>query len=130
MTHQTGKKDIINKTENSDLSAYVILALTYILPQTAEAQTVRYIKKIISLVCNKTVIAKLFCVVFLQRFQNDLRPALFYFSQCIQLRAFHICSHTVNGKFKMRRKTSRKKFIKKCKDIFKWIGQMLLQNPE
>lgn len=36
----------------------------------------------------------------------------------------HICSCYRSGKFKVRRKTSRKKFIKKCKDIFKRIGEM------
>ena len=36
----------------------------------------------------------------------------------------HFCSHYGNGKFRVRRKTSRKKFIKKCKDVFKRIGEM------
>lgn len=29
----------------------------------------------------------------------------------------HICSKTLSGKFRVRRKTSRKKFVKKCKEV-------------
>jgi len=36
----------------------------------------------------------------------------------------HICSKTKNGKFKVRRKTSRKKFVKKCREMHKKIGSM------
>ena len=53
----------------------------------------------------------------------------------------HVCSHTREGKFKVLRKTSRKKFTKKCKemhlklglmraettaDIIKWVNQVLV----
>ena len=53
----------------------------------------------------------------------------------------HICSHYGSGKFKVQRRTSRKKFTKKCKemhreigllrkektaDIIKWINQVLV----
>lgn len=52
----------------------------------------------------------------------------------------HVCSNTKSGKFKVRRETSRKKFVKKCKDMYrkiemlreektrdivKWINQVL-----
>lgn len=36
----------------------------------------------------------------------------------------HICSFNKNGKFKVRRITSRKKFAKKCKEMHVKIGQM------
>lgn len=36
----------------------------------------------------------------------------------------HICSKTKNGKFKVLRKTSRKKFIKKCKEMSAKIREM------
>ena len=42
----------------------------------------------------------------------------------------YICSETKNGKFKVRRKTSRKKFIKKCKEMHKKIGMMRPQKTE
>lgn len=42
----------------------------------------------------------------------------------------HICSHTRNGKFKVRRETSRKKFVKKCKEMHKKIGMMRTEKTE
>ncbi|MBP3819169.1 MAG: RNA-directed DNA polymerase [Butyrivibrio sp.] len=36
----------------------------------------------------------------------------------------HYCSHSRNGKFRVKRKTSRKKFSKKLKDIHRKIGEM------
>jgi group II intron reverse transcriptase/maturase len=42
----------------------------------------------------------------------------------------HICSTTKNGKFKVRRETSRKKFIKKCKDMHRKIGSMRTEKTE
>jgi group II intron reverse transcriptase/maturase len=36
----------------------------------------------------------------------------------------HICSETRNGKFDVRRRTSRKKFTKKCKDLHRQLGWM------
>lgn len=36
----------------------------------------------------------------------------------------HICSTNKGGKFKVRRRTSRKKFVKKCKDMHQKIGKM------
>lgn len=36
----------------------------------------------------------------------------------------HVCSVNRNGKFKVRRITSRKKFAKKCKELHSKIGQM------
>ncbi len=36
----------------------------------------------------------------------------------------HVCSVNGNGKFKVRRITSRKKFSKKCKELHSKIGQM------
>lgn len=36
----------------------------------------------------------------------------------------HSCSHNVNGKFKVLRRTSRKKFTKKCKEMHRKIGQL------
>ena len=53
----------------------------------------------------------------------------------------HVCSHHKSGKFKVQRRTSRKKFTRKCKemhrkigllreektvDIIKWINQVLV----
>ena len=36
----------------------------------------------------------------------------------------HVCSTNKSGKFKVRRRTSRKKFIKKCKEMHQKIGKM------
>ena len=36
----------------------------------------------------------------------------------------HYCSKNRNGKFRVKRKTSKKKFAKKCKEVHKWIAQM------
>lgn len=34
----------------------------------------------------------------------------------------HYCSKSRNGKFRVKRKTSKKKFAKKCKEVHRWIG--------
>ena len=36
----------------------------------------------------------------------------------------HYCSHGRNGKFRVKRKTSRKKFAKKCKEVSQKIKEM------
>lgn len=36
----------------------------------------------------------------------------------------HYCSHGRNGRFRVKRKTSRKKFAKKCKEVHRWIRDM------
>ncbi len=36
----------------------------------------------------------------------------------------HYCSRSRNGKFRVKRKTSRKKFAKKCKEVHRWIAEM------
>ena len=36
----------------------------------------------------------------------------------------HYCSHGRNGKFRVKRKTSRKKFTKKCKEVHRMIREM------
>jgi len=36
----------------------------------------------------------------------------------------HYCSKSRYGKFRVKRKTSKKKFAKKCKDVNKWIAGM------
>lgn len=36
----------------------------------------------------------------------------------------HYCSYGKNGKFRVKRKTSRKKFSHKCKEVHKLIGEM------
>ena len=36
----------------------------------------------------------------------------------------HYCSKSRNGKFRVKRKTSKKKFAKKCKEVHRWIGKM------
>ena len=36
----------------------------------------------------------------------------------------HYCSKSKNGKFRVKRKTSRKKFARKCKEVHKLIGTM------
>ena len=36
----------------------------------------------------------------------------------------HYCSKSKNGKFRVKRKTSRKKFAKKCKEVHRLIGTM------
>ena len=71
-----------------------------------------------------------------RRRRNEGKPETFDF-----LGFTHICSVTKNGKFGVRRKTSRKKFAKKCKemhkkigllrtrktvDIIKWVNQVLI----
>lgn len=42
----------------------------------------------------------------------------------------HICSNTMSGKFKVRRKTSRKKFVKKCKEVHRDLGNMRTMKTE
>lgn len=39
----------------------------------------------------------------------------------------HYCSHGRNGKFRVKRKTSRKKFTKKCKEVHRVIREMRTQ---
>lgn len=39
----------------------------------------------------------------------------------------HYCSKGKNGKFRVKRKTSKKKFAKKCKEVHKLIGEMRTQ---
>lgn len=36
----------------------------------------------------------------------------------------HYCSKSKNGKFRVKRKTSKKKFAKKCKEVHRKIGKM------
>lgn len=36
----------------------------------------------------------------------------------------HYCSKSRNGKFRVKRKTSKKKFAKKCKEVHRWIADM------
>lgn len=36
----------------------------------------------------------------------------------------HYCSKSRNGKFRVKRKTSKKKFAKKCKEVHRWISDM------
>jgi hypothetical protein len=36
----------------------------------------------------------------------------------------HYCSNSRNGKFRVKRKTSKKKFAKKCKEVHRWIADM------
>lgn len=36
----------------------------------------------------------------------------------------HYCSKSKNGKFRVKRKTSKKKFAKKCKEVHRKIGEM------
>lgn len=40
----------------------------------------------------------------------------------------HYCSKSQNGRFRVKRKTSKKKFTKKCKEIHKLIGTMRHQS--
>ena len=47
-----------------------------------------------------------------RRRRNEGKPETFDF-----LGFTHICSKTLSGKFRVRRKTSRKKFVKKCKEV-------------
>ena len=43
----------------------------------------------------------------------------------------HYCSRSRNGKFRVKRKTSRKKFAKKCKEVHRWIAEIrILPLPE
>ena len=51
--------------------------------------------------------------------RNERKPETFDF-----LGFTHICSKTKNGKFIVRRKTCRKKFNKKCREMHKKIGEM------
>lgn len=51
--------------------------------------------------------------------RNEGKPETFDF-----LGFTHICSSSKSGKFFVRRITSRKKFVKKCKDMHKKIGTM------
>lgn len=45
--------------------------------------------------------------------------------QTFTFRGFtHYCSHGRNGRFRVKRKTSRKKFAKKCKEVHRWIRDM------
>lgn len=57
--------------------------------------------------------------------RNEGKPETFDF-----LGFTHICSKTKNGMFKVRRKTSRKKFVKKCKEMHEKIGMMRLEKTE
>lgn len=41
----------------------------------------------------------------------------------------HYCSKSRNGKFRVKRKTSRKKFAKKCKEVHREIAGMRIQPP-
>lgn len=50
---------------------------------------------------------------------NGKRPETFTF-----LGFTHYCSHSRNGKFRVKRKTSRKKFRKKCKEVHREIAKM------
>ena len=59
-----------------------------------------------------------------RRQRNDGKPETFDFL------GFTICSKTRNGKFKVRRTTSRKKFIKKCKEMHEKIGMMRTKKTE
>ncbi|SFC66822.1 Reverse transcriptase (RNA-dependent DNA polymerase) [Butyrivibrio sp. YAB3001] len=36
----------------------------------------------------------------------------------------HYCSKSRNGKFRVKRKTSKKKFTKKCKEVNRWLADM------
>ena len=36
----------------------------------------------------------------------------------------HYCSNSRNGKFRVKRKASKKKFAKKCKEVHRWIADM------
>ena len=36
----------------------------------------------------------------------------------------HYCSNSRNGIFRVKRKTSKKKFAKKCKEVHRWIAEM------
>ena len=51
--------------------------------------------------------------------KNEGKPETFDF-----LGFTHVCSATKSGKFKVRRETSRKKFVKKCKDMYQKIGML------
>jgi group II intron reverse transcriptase/maturase len=57
--------------------------------------------------------------------RNEGKPETFDF-----LGFTHICSKTKNGRFKVRRKTSRKKFVKKCKEMHDKIGKMRTKKTE
>ena len=57
---------------------------------------------------------------------NGEKPGTFNFFGFI-----HDCSKSRNGKFRVKRKTSKKKFAKKCKEVHRWIAQMrILARPE
>lgn len=57
--------------------------------------------------------------------RNEGKPETFDF-----LGFTHICSKSKSGKFKVRRETSRKKFLKKCKDMHRKIGKMRQQKTK
>jgi len=57
--------------------------------------------------------------------RGDGKPETFDF-----LGFTHICSMTKNGRFKVRRKTSHKKFVKKCKEMHNKIGMLRTQKTE
>lgn len=57
--------------------------------------------------------------------RGDRKPDTFDF-----LGFTHICSTTRNGKFKVQRRTSRKKFTKKCKEMHKSIGMKRTEKTE
>ena len=57
--------------------------------------------------------------------RGDGKPETFDF-----LGFTHICSKTRNGRFRVRRKTSRKKFTKKCKELHKRIGMKRTEKTE
>ena len=57
---------------------------------------------------------------------NGEKPGTFTF-----LGFTHYCSQSRNGKFRVKRKTSRKKFAKKSKEVHRWIAEMrILPLPE
>ena len=57
---------------------------------------------------------------------NGEKPGTFTF-----LGFTHYCSRSRNGKFRVKRKTSKKKFAKKCKEVHRWIAEMrVLPLPE
>lgn len=54
-----------------------------------------------------------------RRNRGDSKPETFDF-----LGFTHYCSKSRNRKFRVKRKTSRKKFTKKCKEVHRWIASM------
>lgn len=57
-----------------------------------------------------------------QREKDGKKPETFTF-----LGFTHYCSQSRNGKFRVKRKTSRKKFAKKCKEVHRKIAEMRTQ---